>query len=227
MSRHERVRRLVAGEDSPARGGLPVNELLAPLPLAALVVLVLNDRVLKGSGAPVWLTGKLSDFAGLFVFPLIATAAADLAGAAIARLGAPWDVTLRRWKLAAAISLTGAVFAAMKLSPLIGSWIGHAWSRLVPGSEIYPDPTDVIALVVMAGTWWHGRRTIARGAYGRLALARRRRAAGRPLAAPFADAAACGADPARVARLDGAVAAWLGGGPAEPVERALAELRGA
>jgi len=226
MRRGERLRRLLAGEDAPARGGLPVNELLAPLPLLALGVLVLNDRVLKGTSAPEWLTGKLSDFAGLFVFPLIATAAADLAGAAVARLGAAWDVTLRRWKLAAAIGLTGAVFAAMKLSPGIGAWVGAAWSRLVPGSEIYPDPGDVIALVAMAGTWWHGRRTIARGAYGRLALARRRWAAGRPLAAPFADAAACGADPAAVAALDAAVAAWLGGGPAAPVERALAELRG-
>jgi hypothetical protein len=88
-----------------------------------------------------------------------------------------------------------------------------------------PDPTDVVALVALAGTWWHGRAAIARGAYGRLAFARARHAAGRPLAAPFADAATCGADRAVVAELEAAVTAWLEGGPAAPVDAALARLR--
>ncbi|MGI5860993.1 MAG: hypothetical protein ACOX6T_02930 [Myxococcales bacterium] len=50
-----------------------------PLPLAAVAVLALNDHVLKGSGlAPAWLTGKLSDFAGLFFFPLFLAAVVGL-----------------------------------------------------------------------------------------------------------------------------------------------------
>jgi hypothetical protein len=44
-------------------------------PIVALIVLVANDHVLKGSAlAPAWLTGKLSDVAGLFLFPILLTA---------------------------------------------------------------------------------------------------------------------------------------------------------
>src|SRR5262245_18604951 len=40
--------------------------------IAALVLLALNDHWLKHSGAlPGWLTGKLSDFAGLYVAPVL------------------------------------------------------------------------------------------------------------------------------------------------------------
>ena len=50
--------------------------LLHPLPLAAIALTALNDHLLKGSGAlPGWLTGKLSDFAGLFFFPIAVVAA--------------------------------------------------------------------------------------------------------------------------------------------------------
>lgn len=214
------VWRTLAGPDGTRRGGLPVHELLAPLPVIAIALLVLNDRVLKGSAAPEWLTGKLSDVTGVFVFPLAATALVDLAGYGLANVGLRWDFTLRRWKLAVAIAFTALVFGAMKLSPAIGGWVEHAWSWLIPSATIYPDPTDAFALVVLAGTWWHGRRAIARGAYGRLALAKQR-----PLPTPFADAAACGADPALVRELDAATVAWTAGGPAEPVDAALARLR--
>jgi hypothetical protein len=218
--------RLLAGDDRTSRGGLPIHELLAPVPLLALVALVVNDWLLKGTAAPEWITGKLSDVAGVFVFPLIATAVGDLLLYAAFRLGPPVDFTLRRGKLALAIALTALVFGAMKLSPVIGGWVERAWAAIVPGSSIYPDPSDALALLVLPATWWHGRRALARGAYGRLALARRRHAAGRPLEAPFADATACGADPELVGELDAAVEAWLAGGPAEPVDRALARLRG-
>lgn len=222
MRWHSRVWRRLAGDDTTARGGLPVHELLAPVPLLCIALLVLNDRLLKGSAAPEWLTGKLSDVTGVFVFPLAATAVVDLAGAALFKAGVRWDFTLRRWKLGVAIAFTAIVFGSMKLSPAIGGVVERAWAQVIPSATIYPDPTDAVALVVLIGTWLHGRAAIARGAYGRLALARR---TGR--AAVFADAAKCGADPERVAELEAAVAAWIAGGDAGPVDAALAKLRGA
>jgi len=219
----------LAGRDTTSRPGLPAHELLAPLPLFALALLVVNDRLLKGTALPELITGKLSDVTGVFVFPLVATAVVDLAGAGLARLGVGWDYTLRRWKLGAAIAFTAIVFGGIKLSPVLGGWAERAWAAIVPGSTIYPDPTDAIALVALIATWWHGRRAIASGAYGRLAFARARHAAGQPLAAPFADAAACGADRELVAELDTAVGAWLAGGQAageaSRVDEALARLR--
>lgn len=47
-----------------------------PVALAAVAVLAANDHLLKGSGLlPGALTGKLSDVAGLFFFPLLLSAA--------------------------------------------------------------------------------------------------------------------------------------------------------
>jgi hypothetical protein len=215
-----RARGWLAGADRTDRRGLPIHELLAPLPLLAIALLVLNDRVLKGSAAPGWLTGKLSDFAGLFAFPLIVTAAGDLALYAAAKLGAPVDFTLRRWKLATACLATAGLFTVMKLWPAAAHGVARAWSLVAGESHVVADPTDLIALVALVGAWFYGRAAIARSAYGRLELAKRR-----PLAAPFADAALCGGDPRVVRELDAAVAAWIAGGPAAPVDDALARLR--
>jgi len=226
MRRSHKAWQWLAGRDTTARPGLPAHEVLAPLPLLALALLIVNDRWLKGTALPELVTGKLSDVTGVFVFPLVATAMVDLVGVGLGRLGVTrWDYSLRRWKLAAAIAFTALVFGGIKLSPVLGGWVERAWAAIIPGSTIYPDPTDAVALVALIGTWLHGRRALARGAYGRLAVARARHAAGTPLATPFADAARCGADPAVVAELDAAVAAWLAGGPAQPVDDALDRLR--
>ena len=215
-----RLWRALAGEDSPTHRGLPVAELLAPLPLLALAVLAVNDRMLKGSAVPAWLTGKLSDFAGVFVFPLVVTAVFDLAVLGISRLGARVDFTLRRWKLVMAIGLTAVVFATIKISPIASRAMAHGLSTIAGQSHVVADPTDLIALVMLAGTWWHGRRTIARGSYGRLALAQHR-----AMVEPFSDAVLCGADPAKVGTLHEEIAIWVNGGQADRVASALDPLR--
>ena len=209
MSLHTRAWRFLAGDDQPDKPGLPLAEVLAPIPLALLAILFVNDWLLKPTELPRWLTGKLSDFAGLAVFPLVATAAFDLLLALAWRLGANVDFTLRRWKLAVAIALTGGVFATMKLVPEVAVLVARALGFAFGSARVMPDPTDLIALPALAFAWWFGAKTIARGSYGRLAWAQRRR-------------------PARVyenAELDRAARAWLDGGPGEPVRAALARLR--
>ncbi|HEU5057510.1 MAG TPA: hypothetical protein VFU21_13340, partial [Kofleriaceae bacterium] len=83
-----RLRAILAGSEGPGRRALPAGELLEPVALGAVLLLVVNDWLLKGR-APAALTGKLSDLAGLVAAPLIATAALDTALWAAARLGAP------------------------------------------------------------------------------------------------------------------------------------------
>lgn len=211
MGWHARTWRLLTGDDGPAGRGLPASELLAPLPLAAVLLLATNDWVLKRSSLPHWLTGKLSDVAGIFVFPLIVTAVVDLVllGSARARLLPTVDFTLRRWKLACAIAATAAGFCVLKAWPTGSAWLAGIWAKLAGPNRVAVDPTDLVALATLPVTWWQGRRAIARGAYGRLELALRRSRAGRPLAAPYADAVACGADATVVAELDRAVSHWL------------------
>jgi hypothetical protein len=106
---------------------------------AALFVLVVNDHVLKGAGVlPGWLTGKLSDFAGLIVAPVLA--------AWIARARTP---RVRALAFAAVV----ASFCAIKLSPAAASaavravgWLGIPW-------RLWCDPTDLIALGVLPVAW--------------------------------------------------------------------------
>src|SRR4026209_1194287 len=100
---------MLAGEEGPGRGALPAGEFLAPAPLLALAVLALNDHVLNGSGVlPAWLTGKLSDLGGAFFSLLLVPAIGDTLALGVARLsGWRLDFSLRRWKLAAALAVTG------------------------------------------------------------------------------------------------------------------------
>jgi hypothetical protein len=216
---HDRLWRVLAGSDGATRAGLPFDEALAPVPLLALIVLVVNDRVLKAE-VPSWLTGKLSDIAGLAVAPLVLTAALDTFAYGAARLGAPLDWTLRRWKLVAAISATGVVFVAVKLWAPAAEALARMLARVFGQARIVADPTDLSTLPALLVAWWHGRRTLAQVPYGRVAWARRA-----PAEMPFGDVIRAGADPARVAALEAAVARWRRGGSAASVDDALAALR--
>jgi hypothetical protein len=222
---HARAWRALAGEDGPGRPALPISELLAPLPLLMLALLALNDWALKPSSAPGWLTGKLSDVAGLALFPLIVTAVGDLVLLGASRAGLRVDATLRAGKLAAAIAVTAIGFTAVKLSPAIAHAVAAILAVPFGRATIVADPTDLLALPALAVAAWQGRAAIARIPPGRLDHAVRAHRAGRPIAAPFADAIRAGADPGAVAALDTAVTAWLAGGHAGAVSDALARLR--
>ncbi|MFV8752333.1 hypothetical protein ACNOYE_17425 [Nannocystaceae bacterium ST9] len=107
--------------------------------IAALGLLVVNDHVLKGSGLlPGVITGKLSDFAGLLVAPVL------LATLVRART---------RTSLLACHVAVGLVFAGIQLSlPFADLWsaamglLGHPW-------RITSDPSDLLALPMLLVSW--------------------------------------------------------------------------
>jgi hypothetical protein len=125
----------------------------------ALVVLLANDHLLKGAGlVGGWLTGKLSDFAGLIVATMLA---AVLAG----RLRA--TVSAR----AVAFGAVAATFAATKISPTAAHAVESGLGWLGLRARICVDRTDLLALVVLPVAW----RLVARArsrAPGRSARAR-------------------------------------------------------
>jgi hypothetical protein len=220
-----RLRAILAGSEGPGRRALPAGELLDPAALAAVLLLVVNDWLLKGRAPPA-LTGKLSDLAGLVCAPLIATAALDTMLWLAARLGAPVDFSLRRWKLAAAAATVGLAFIAVKLSPDAARAVEQAAAAVGLGWRIAPDPGDLVVFPALALAVWLGRREIARVPLGRLEVIerawRRRRA---PVAPQLADVPACGADPALVEELAAALEGALKGGDEAPVWQTLARLR--
>lgn len=117
----------------------PARALLTPTWVVALAVLVANDHWLKGSGLiPGVLTGKLSDFAGMLVAPVLLAALLGLRS---------------RRGLALAHAAVGLVFAGIQLSPgFAAQWsalmglVGHPWA-------ITCDPTDLIALPFLGLSW--------------------------------------------------------------------------
>jgi hypothetical protein len=102
-----------------------------PLPLLALVVLVVNDHLAKGAGVlPETVTGKASDVAGLFVFPLVLTC--------LARWFFPRVSPVT--SAAVGATLSSLVFAAMKTVPSVNAC---ACALLGPTAL---DPSDLFAL---------------------------------------------------------------------------------
>lgn len=120
--------------------GTWASDLAHPLPIAAVVVLAVNDHLLKGAGIlPGWVTGKLSDIAGLFFFPVLLAAV----GRGIARALHKNDAPLRASLAVVAPLVTGIGFAAVKLSAFVNARVAETWGFMTM------DATDLWTLLVI------------------------------------------------------------------------------
>lgn len=103
---------------------------------AALTVLVLNDHCFKGSGTlPAALTGKLSDFAGLYAAPLLLAALIGAEGR-------------RAWTACHAAVAVG--FSWVQISPTAAQTLEVAYSLLGIEARVVADWTDLMALPMVA-----------------------------------------------------------------------------
>ncbi len=135
----------------------------------------MNDHWAKHAH-PSWLTGKLSDFAGLLFFPLFLEAMLEGALALRGRYRGPSAA-----RLVAAVLITAVGFAFVKTSALgvqlygvgLGAlqWpfralLSCAQGEPVPTLEpagLIRDPSDLVAMAAFAGTALVGRRRIRSG----------------------------------------------------------------
>jgi hypothetical protein len=145
---------------APLRSSSPVpaDGLLHPIALASLGLLIVNDQLLKAE-APGWWTGKLSDVAGLVLFPIFLVAAWELVQVARRR---PWQPSDRAAALAAVA--TAAVFTLVELLPAADAayetalgwlqWPAQVLVAVVAGEgppavarvAATADPTDLLAV---------------------------------------------------------------------------------
>ena len=126
--------------------GVSVRALASPGFALALVVLVLNDHVLK-TAYPGWITGKLSDVAGLVVAPLL--------------LG----VLLTAWRvprpMLVAIAVVGLGFTLTKATAAGAATASDLWSLTGVPTLIRADVTDLLALPALYGAWLVHRHAAA------------------------------------------------------------------
>lgn len=163
-----------------------------PVTLVMVLLLIVNDWLLKPRFGPSLVTGKLSDLAGLAFAPVVLSSAIGLVLHVAARLGARIDPSLSRRRLVACIVATGAGFAAVKLSPALAAHVADALSLLGRRAAFYDDPTDLLALPALAIAWWIGRDELRRVPLGRRYAIRR---LGKPMPDAMADVVWAGGDP--------------------------------
>lgn len=134
-----------------------------PLAIGALVILLVNDHVLKAA-YPGWITGKLSDFSGMVIAPLVLVVIVDAIAPAKLRAGSGWACALavgcafaacKTWAPAAEAYEAGLALAR---SPF--RWLLSAILERPPSSErvvLVRDATDLIALPMGAVAAWIAR----------------------------------------------------------------------
>ena len=123
-----------------------LRALAHPVALTCLVVLILNDHLLKQSW-PGPITGKLSDFVGLVVAPLL--------------LAFPLCLMQVRNAATWACGVVAFGFAAVKISPGIAEVVSAGWSLGGFPTRMLADPTDLVALPTVGVALLLLRRTSA------------------------------------------------------------------
>jgi hypothetical protein len=124
-----------------------------PATWLCIALLFVNDHILK-TVYPSWITGKLSDFAGLFFFPFIVAAGLCL--------------TFSKFRLATtrvgqiAFGFSAAWFILLKTVPLANSLTTELSSMLLGfPTQLVMDPTDLIALLAMFPAWVMWRQSVS------------------------------------------------------------------
>ncbi|MEO6774614.1 MAG: hypothetical protein ABI467_16645 [Kofleriaceae bacterium] len=128
-----------------------------PVTLAAVVLLLVNDWVLKPRFRGSFVTGKLSDVAGLVFAPVVLSAAIGLMLWLGTRLGlrvAPHGAALTHRRLVLCCAATALGFAAVKLFPPVGDVVAQLIGH---GASFYPDWTDVLCTPCVLIAYWIGR----------------------------------------------------------------------
>ncbi|MCJ0904563.1 hypothetical protein [Rhodococcus sp. ARC_M6] len=131
----------------------PGDLLLRPLALISVAVVLINDHVLKDAFGNV-LTGKLSDIAGVFLFPILLLSVLEVARRTLVGTGA----------IAWSVAVTGIGFAAVKLIPVVGDayeytigflrWAARGFSGEFAPILVYRDPSDLWVLPILIASYF-------------------------------------------------------------------------
>jgi hypothetical protein len=118
--------------------------MISPLFVAAVIVMLANDHLLKGAGViPASITGKLSDFAFLFFVPIVV--------AFVFRVRSRGPLVLIYVSI-------GVLFSAINLSGWFSQLVEHIFGLARIPMHLWPDSTDLLALMIMPLSIWFVHR---------------------------------------------------------------------
>ncbi|MFN8386502.1 MAG: sialidase family protein [Anaerolineales bacterium] len=135
-----------------------------PLSLASVALLLLNDHVFKVFFSS-WLTGKLSDFAGLYFFPFIVAAGLSIL---LSKFNSQPRIIGQ-----VSFLLVGIWFFLLKTSPYINSITSQFASHIVDfPTQFSLDWTDLFGLIAMLPAWnlWKQSQQWRRSKFAYIAL---------------------------------------------------------
>ena len=139
---------------------LGIHFFVHPIPASAVAVLIINDHYLKAH-YPGWITGKLSDFAGIFFFPLFLCAVYILLQNFILHRDSP-SYRMRRRLVFLAVVLTDLIFILLKTSLWANGFYVAALAAIGFPSHLVRDPTDLIAVGMNVPTYLYAQHYIRR-----------------------------------------------------------------
>jgi hypothetical protein len=166
---HQAEKTMFQSGTAPCPLSLPVSAYTHPVSIGALTLLALNDHCLKGSGLlPPWVTGKLSDGAGMIFFPLLLVGLWNTGQWLIRRYrrkghaadGGTAGYCLTHRQLIVAITVTGLLFTGLQLSSSVVNGYCYATSLVGIYSNVTRDITDLFALPALVVPYMIGRRLI-------------------------------------------------------------------
>ncbi len=141
---------------------LHIDYLMNPIPALTVLGMALNDHWWKWSYSS-WLTGKISDFLGVFYFPIFVSA--------VICLVRNYVLNQRNRKLAyisptlmvLAMSFTVALMLTVKLSPSSALSIQTWFSAYLFKIKIVADPTDLLSLISLPLSYWYAKQFFGHG----------------------------------------------------------------
>ena len=121
-----------------------INFFIAPKPILAMILMTLNDHWLKYE-FPSFLTGKLSDFLGLYFTPLFLLAI-FITGARFCKIKITQTI-FQRWALFFII-LCDVIFILIKISPKSAEIYLQVIDVFFTNGAVIQDPWDLLALLI-------------------------------------------------------------------------------
>jgi hypothetical protein len=134
---------------------LYIDFFVSPLPLMAVILMAVNDHFFKYVYHSAF-TGKLSDFLGLFFFPLLLAAAVSLFQNYLRRPSEVWLLNSNR--LLACIAISSLVFVTLKVHTPSRDLVVELFQLFGVRIQILQDKTDLIALTSNVPCYFFGRR---------------------------------------------------------------------